>query len=177
MIPPVTMTSFHPDALGGDGAYGASSLSSLTWAGNGTAFYIPFYLRAPILYTHMAKWNGATASGNFDLGVYDEAGTLLTSTGSTAQVGTSQIQITALTASFKGTAGLFYMAISGDSTVGTTKSVALGGANPYRQFDLKGVRGATASAFPLPATITLTLLSDNTFTFIPFIALLTDGNF
>jgi hypothetical protein len=57
----------------------------------------------------MLVLNGATASGNMDVGIYDYAGTRLVSSGSTAQSGTSAFQDFDITDTLLGP-GIFYLA-------------------------------------------------------------------
>src|SRR5574343_386960 len=86
------ISSYGPNSLGAVFlAVQASALASATWSSANRALYSPFRLGCTINVTDMFVANGSTASGNLDLGIYDERGTRLVSSGSTAQSGTSVI--------------------------------------------------------------------------------------
>ena len=106
--------------------------------------------------------NGATASGNLDVGIYTEDGTRLVSIGSTAQSGTTALQFFNITDTFL-SPGNYYMACAMDGTTGTTRrhSPAL-----ERCIAAGLIKGATS--FPLPATITFATM---TAAYIPQIGL------
>lgn len=146
-------TAFAPGTTGGAAA-------SATWPTANLAIFIPFTLSAPYTVTQMFLWNGATATGNFDLGIYDHVGTKLVSAGSTAQSGTSVIQVVNVTDTQLGP-GLFYMALAMDGTSGTVARTA-----PARTAFCKILGMAQmASAFPLPTTATYATVANS---FIPF---------
>lgn len=121
------------------------------WPDANRAIFIPFVLPADGTVVKLWCANGATASGNVDMGIYDESGTRKVSIGSTAQVGTSRIQEfdigdTALTA------GRYYLAIAKNTTTGTVfRSSSPGGATLLNAG--LGILEQT-TAFPLPATAT-----------------------
>ena len=142
-----------------------SAQASATWPSANLALYIPFVLVHPVLVVKLWIHNGATASGNVDVGIYDEKGTRLTSAGSTAQSGTSALQIFDITDIFIGP-GLFYMATSHSSTAGTRFRVALGSTVDNKA----GGMLQQASAHPLPATATFATLSNN---YVPMFGLST----
>jgi hypothetical protein len=104
-------------------------------------------------------YNGATAANNIDVGIYDAAGTRLVSAGSTAQAGTSDLQLFDVTDTLLGP-GLFYFAVSFDGTTGTVFRHVV--SQNFGQ--ALGVCQQTASAHPLPATATF---AANAFQIVP----------
>lgn len=118
------------------------------WPAANRAIYVPFSLARHRIAQIMWLQNG-TVAGNLDMGIYDEAGTRLVSSGSTAQAGASTIQIVDITDTLL-TPGSYFMALAMDGTTGQT-----GRYNPSTQFlRCAGVQ-EQASAFVLPATFTL----------------------
>jgi hypothetical protein len=146
--PLVTITPAHACALGGaTGQFGGPSTSGAYPASN-RALYIPFRLTRPFTVKTLFAVNGATASGNIDVGVYDSAGTRLVSSGSTAQAGTNAIQEFDVADTLLGV-GQFYLALAMDNTTGTLFRVALS-----HLFLIPQGVAQQAAAFPLPATAT-----------------------
>jgi len=108
---------------------------------------------------------GATASGNFDTGLYDSQGNRLVSSGATAK-GNAAAQILDVTDTRIG-AGLYYLALAADGT------------NNYQMMSpgslqLSKLVGAVqmASAYPLPATATFASLANIA---LPLLVALTSG--
>ncbi len=120
---------------------------------------VPFTLTNVTTFASLAVANGATVSGNFDIGIYDTGGgtaTLnrLVSTGSTAQSGTSVPQSVA--ASFTLGPGTYFAALCCDKTTATflakTPSAAgIGAAQLIREVADNGsvTLGATLTTIPL----------------------------
>ena len=151
--PNVTLTPWHELSLGWLITHEEStSPVSGNYPAANRAFYIPFRLDAADTFVKLFVANGATASGNIDVGVYSESGTRLLSTGSTAQSGTNTLQLFDITDTAFGP-GYFYMAIAMDNTTGTVMQSQPGGAARANSIATWGVK-QEASAFPLPATAT-----------------------
>jgi hypothetical protein len=91
------------------------------YAAANLAVFVPFWVPEPIVITKMGWGNGAAVAGNLDAGVYDENGNLLISTGSTAQAGTSTIQVVDVMDTVLNRAR-YYLAMTSD-TSGTTQKV------------------------------------------------------
>ncbi len=127
-----------------------SSPTSAGWPAADRALFVPFSL--PVQYLVKKLWwvNGATAAGNVECGVYTADGTLLLTSGTTAQSGTNVIQSVTLGTAFLLHPGSFYMALVMSSTSST---VFRSGTN-VRMCRLAGL-AQQASANPLPATFTL----------------------
>jgi hypothetical protein len=108
----------------------------------------PFVLTEPTLIRKLWWYNGSTASGNIDCGVYTEGGGRLFSTGATAQGTISVIQEVDITDFLLGR-GRYYLAISCSSATATlfsnVLSVQLSKMLGWKQM---------ATAHPLPTTFT-----------------------
>ena len=149
----ITITSASPESVGAPVNIG--TLASATWPTANKAIFMPFrvFHSQGITVLVLAWMNGATATGNVDMGIYDAAGTKLVSTGSTAQSGTSTIQQVDVTDTLLGP-GLYYFALALSSTSGTTirSSILL------LSHKLLGQAEVT-SALPLPATVTFATIT------------------
>lgn len=110
------------------------------------ALYFPMFTPVPLLVARMI-WVNINTTGNADAGVYDAAGTRLTSTGSTVRSGANAAQYTDVTDVV--VLGQFYLAIASNNT-GTFGGVSVG-STP--QMEISG-QLMEESAFPLPSTMT-----------------------
>lgn len=127
---------------------GDSPSASVAWPAANAAILVPFTLQTQQTIASVSVVAGATQSGHFDIGVYDSAGTLKVSKGSTLQSTLSASTVNTVT--FAATvlpAGLYYLAVAADNTTGTFKFDAAATL-------LAGLQLQVAAAFPLPATIT-----------------------
>ena len=143
--------TFSPHCQGTNFSAGAVRLASAASAAFPTtnqAFFMPLFMGAPITIAQLFVWNGATVSGNVDVGVYAEDGTRLVSSGSTAQAGTSVLQVFDVTDTVIGP-GNYYLALACDNTTATITrvTVALSVARLHGNL-------TQASAFPLPTLAT-----------------------
>lgn len=118
------------------------------WPSANTAIFIPFGIAAPIVVEKMFIHNGATVSGNVDVGIYDESGNRLVSSGSTAQAGVSALQVFDVT-NTNLYPGRYFLAVTFDNTTGTILVTSMPGTS-QKSF---GVLQRTL-AFPLPVTVT-----------------------
>ena len=132
-----------------------ATVSSATWPVANKAYYIPFRLPVPIVVNQLFFFNGATASGNIDVGIYDQAGTRLTSAGSTAQSGTNALQAFDITDIQLGP-GWFYLAGAASATATTVFRFGMG---VVERCKLLGVLNQT-SALALPAVATFAIASE-----------------
>lgn len=127
----------------------ATSVSSAAFPSANRAYYIPILVPYAVVVTKLFCINGGTAGNNFDIGIYDVAGTKIVSTGSTAQSGTSQVQTVDITDTILGP-GLFYMALACNGTSATFAVWSSGGTR-----FMNAIGAFTQStAFALPATAT-----------------------
>jgi len=151
----VTINPWSWEAMDADFRQAATVTASTTWPTANTARFFPFSVGEPCTAVKMFVVNGTVASGNLDLGIYDAAGTRLVSTGSTAQSGTSDLQLVDITDIALSPGVIYYAALVMDGTTGT-----------YYRMDSSSSHGAKslgllqmASAFPLPATATMVTTS------------------
>jgi hypothetical protein len=102
-------------------ALGLGAPGSQNFVTANLAVFIPFGVPEPVVITKMGWVNGAAVAGNIDCGIYNEAGTRLVSAGSTAQSGTSVLQIVDVGDTTLAR-GLYYLALAAD-TGGATQRV------------------------------------------------------
>ena len=124
--------------------------TSTAWPAANLAIFIPFLLDFPFTVAQIYAHNGATASGNIDVGVYAEDSSKLVSAGSTAQAGTSAIQAFNVTDTYLAP-GVYYFAVALDNTTATMSSRG----SPVATIGQIVGFAEMASAFPLPAIATL----------------------
>lgn len=124
--------------------------TSTTWPAANLAVYCPVVVTTHGTIIRFYAANGAVVSGNIDVGLYDIAGTLLVSSGSTPQAGTTAIQTFDTTDLVVGI-GVFYLAVAVDNTTATIQCQTLTSAIHGK---LAGFAEQT-SAFPLPAVAAL----------------------
>ena len=120
---------------------------AVAWPSGSLAIYCPIVIPAPIIAVMLAVGNGAVGN-NIDVGIYDQAGTLIVSSGSTAMSGTSATQTFDISDTVIGP-GLFYLAAAIDGTTGGILRANPGAAGAAL-LQAAGV-AQQASAFPLPA--------------------------
>lgn len=115
--------------------------------------FYPFYLPEPVMVLKLWWYNGGTVNGNTDVGIFDESGTKIISSGAIAQAGTSALQENDIADTWLGR-GRFYMGLSTSSATATYFSnvVPLQLAKAFGWAQM-------ASAHALPATITLAALA------------------
>lgn len=139
--------------------------ASAAWPGANTAFYASFNMWAPYLVKTLVWWNGATATGNVDCGIFAPDGTLLASAGSTAQSGTSAPQKTALGTPLLLESGSYYLGLvasSASSTFIFTK-LGTGGTPPGWGTALMRAAGGRQMASAGPPLTNATFASLSTF--------------
>jgi hypothetical protein len=152
MITLPVISPYAPEAMGGmvpGGAIALTSVASATWPSANLLIGYPFRIFSPTLITKLWVANGATASGNLDLGIYDERGTKIVSSGSTAQSGANVLQAPDITDTWLGP-GDYYCCCAMNGTTGTTLTTTWGHLS--QGYALGQVQMVTA--FPLPATAT-----------------------
>lgn len=172
-LPPlVTLHPWAAESLGNIPATLVSGIKdsgvSTAWFSANLALYVPFWIWTPT--TVKIGWtrNGATATGNIDIGIYTRDGVRIVSMGSTAQSGTSTLQTFNITDTLL-MPGPYFMALATNSG-----STTLGMSNAFTapQQKLLGIY-EQASAFPLPATATFA--TPATVTRIPAFGFSTQG--
>jgi hypothetical protein len=145
-----TLTLSSPLVMGGFMASQVIGPSVAVWPAANLAICVPFCLPAAQTVRHMAWCNGGAVSGNVDAGVYNEDGTKVITTGSTAQAGLNVLQIAAVTATPLA-AGSYFMVLCSDNITGQWLRVAAIGAANLQGSGLQ----QAAAAVPLGATLTL----------------------
>lgn len=152
-LPPRNVISTgSPESLGVEfAAASAAAGSSRTWLLSNKALFIPFTLAERYLAAQLFVSNGAAVSGNIDMGIYAVDGTKIVSIGTTAQAGTSVVQVFNITDT-ELWRGQFYWGLALDNATGTTINVTAG-ANFGSVVSGAGVY-EMAAAFVLPATAT-----------------------
>jgi hypothetical protein len=127
---------------------------STAWGSANRAIFVPVRITERITIQKIAWLNGATLSGNVDVGLYDASGNRIFNVGSTAQAGVSQRQVVTAPANDI-VPGRYYLAQAIDNTTATVflcASLTLEFVASLGVFEM-------AAAFPLPATATFTVLS------------------
>lgn len=158
-----TISTPSPDAIGVQMfSVGGGTPGSVAWPAANDAILIPISIRFPCIVHRMYAINGVTVSGNIDVGIYAEDGTLIVSSGSTAQAGTTAPQYFNITDTFLGP-GNYYMGIAKDDTTGTLRRYSL----VLEKLILCGVIKGTSS-FPLPATFSFVTA---TATYVPHVGI------
>lgn len=143
-----------------------NTFASSAWPTANKAFYFPISIRARFVLKAFFVCNGATASNNFDAGVYSADGTKITSTGSTAQAGTTDCQVVNVT-DLVIVAGWYYLALAFNGTAGTVfRNVGF----PVAAMKALGCAVQT-TAFALPATATF---ATSDLAYLPLFGLLGD---
>jgi len=144
------LDAFGPLTLFGLGvpiaAYSFGALVSTSWPTANLALYVPVLVTETFQAIQLAANNGATVSGNLDLGIYDHSGNRLVSTGSTAQAGTTTLQIISI-ASTQLLPGRYYLAQVLDNVTGTHRGPSATSVQDWRAMGCY----QQAAAFPLPA--------------------------
>ena len=135
----------------------AAGTASFVWPAANLAIYQPIMLERDTAIARLWCYNGTTAAGNVDVGIYAADGTLLTSAGSTAQSGTSTLQVFDVTDLRIGP-GLYYIAMVCSDATATAFGLSITSAQIGR------VVGAfqEASAFALPAGATFAAYAQTT---------------
>lgn len=137
-------------ALGGSLSNAAAA--STAWPSANLAIFVPFRLRAPVVVCKLVTGAGATAAGNFDVGIFDAQGNKIVSSGATAK-GASVEQISDITDTQIGP-GVYYLAMAADGTNNYEMVVPTGTSPvPLQKTRLYGVV-QMATAYTLPATAT-----------------------
>lgn len=138
--------------------------TSQAWPVANKAIFVPITVTEAITVVKLWVMNGATASGNLNMSLYDSSFAQIANSeiGSTAQTGTNVIQeldITNVTLA----AGLYYLALVLNNTTGTV----FGRASPFSTTEGLQSMGMfeQTSVFDLPATATPAVMSSN---LIPF---------
>ena len=113
-----------------------AGIASATCTAN-LACYVPFSLVEKRTALKMWVYNGSTASGNIDVGIYRADGTKLVTMGPTAQSGTSDLQVLDITDTDLPPGEQLYMAFA--ASAGTTTVFRMTGSAQTSQIAACGV--------------------------------------
>lgn len=139
-----------------------ASPASTAWGTANLAVYMPFFCPTLFKFSNFTWRNGATISGNLDVGVYSADGRKIISTGSIAQAaGANAIQTASVATTSLGV-GLFYFAMTFSSATATVFSLSGLNAGVVTTMGIFN----QGTALPLPATFTL---ADPTILLIPIL--------
>lgn len=97
--------------------------ASTAWGAANQARYVPFLIPEPITIVKLLAYNGGTAAGNTDIGLYDEVGNQVVGIAAAAQAGTTawqEFDIADTTIS----PGLYYVGLLNTTTTGTYFAMA-----------------------------------------------------
>lgn len=142
--------------------------AAAAWPNANDAFYVPFRVPVPVKAVSLITGSGTTGTGNLDGGIYDAAGNLLTSSGSTARTVSVENILNFTDVVLQ--PGLYYMALSHDSTQNIIRFPM--GTN-IQFVRAMGVM-KQASAFPLPSTATF---ATATAAYVPSMMVLLDRTY
>lgn len=143
------ISTLSPDAVLQE-RVGAATIApvSVAWPTANQAIYLPFAIPSTATFKRGYVYNGATAAGSWDVGIYNEAGTRLASSGAVVMAGINVIQVLSLTANVTLTPGRYYMGLSNTLATATVFGNAVNVT--YRRSGLY----TQATANPLPSTAT-----------------------
>lgn len=144
-----TLDLFHPLSLGAASLtlIGANVAVSTAWPSANLAILYPFRLPKLATVCKLTVGCGATAAGNFDVGIYDQAGNLIVSSGSTGKAAAAEVNCDVTDTAIG--PGLYYAALAAD---GTNNYVAAT-ATSAQLLKILGIR-QVSSAFTLPSSVT-----------------------
>lgn len=142
--------------------------TSNAWPSANLALFVPFVVSEPLIAYKIAVGCGTTASGNFDVGIYDRFGNRMVSSGATAKTASTEV-VCNITDTQLGP-GLYYAAMAADGA-NNYIMIAPSGASPVPLQKCKGMGCLEmASAYTLPDPATFAAYS--TGTLIPAMSIL-----
>lgn len=159
--------SLSPEMLGPVGTLIGSpnNFASTTWPANNYGLFLPLRLDESITALKLGVAVGSVASGNVDLGIYDESGTLIVAKGYTAFSASflGVTQILDITDTRLGP-GRFFLAIVCSSTGSRVRCASMGAV----QAALSGVKEVTGLSSGLPSSVTYAVTTSS---LLPWIGL------
>jgi hypothetical protein len=153
------VSPYSPDALGNSLSYEGAivGFAAASWPASAVCIGYPFSLPNPETARQMWVYNAATSIGTVDLGIYDAAGNLLVSKGTTAQSGTNDLQLFDITDTELAPDVTYYAMMTMRGVSGIINRMALNTLGSYRA---QGFIQANPT-FPLPNPITFVAPSWN----------------
>lgn len=150
---PVMISPFSVCAIGTElSGMASAAMASAAWPAASRMIAYPFIISNT--YVAMKVWwlNGATASGNIDLGIYDEGYNLLASAGSTAQGTTNVVQEVDIT-DYTLAPGRYYAALVLSSATGRIfRTTGGNNAQFLKSYGMWQQASITPGTLPNPAT-------------------------
>lgn len=139
----------------------AASTAYTAWPAANVALFVPFVVPEPVTVTKLWWANTSTVSGNLDIGLFSENGTLVVSSGSTAMATTNVAQTVDIADTVLAR-GRWYLGLACDTTA----------ANIYCFTPAAGICQALGvvrqtSAFPLASNANPAVFAVTTHAFIP----------
>lgn len=113
-LPRQSIGSVFWDGLEGYAAYATGAAASTAWPLANLALFLPVYIPQRCIAYSVGFGTGATAGGNWDIGIYDLAGNRLKSTGTQSR--TASAWNSNDWADYTMEPGWYYVAMSADST-------------------------------------------------------------
>lgn len=148
-VVPTVLSTASPESIGAHIV--RSNPASGAWPANNRGLFVPFVLPGPVRVKRLFSVNGATASGNIDVGIYRHSGARIVSAGSTAMAGTTAPQFFDI-ADTDLPPGRYYWGIALSTTAGTIYRWNF----PLVLHQATGAfQMASALALPDPATFTV----------------------
>ena len=169
-LPPlVTISPYSMEAIGQQvlscAGQGINAHASALWPSADLALFYPFVISQRCIAVLLWAYNGGTAAGSTDIGIYTEDGTRLVSIGPTAQAGTNVRQSFNITDT-ELFPGRYYMALASSSGAATFFRSTMGDTNRNRTLGMF----QQASAGTLPATATFAAVGQD---YLPIFGLTT----
>jgi len=136
-------------------AEGATAAASQTGIAANQAIYVPVVLTTGATWTRGWWWNGSVPgnAGNIAVGIYDEAGNRLATTGAVAASGASVVQSAAFSASVFLYPGAYYVGYS-PSASGVNATWGFSSSSSVQRGRYAGAYTQAVGSHPLPATAT-----------------------
>lgn len=135
---------------------GATPASAL-WPAASEAIFVPFYVTSTATFQRGYVYNGATAAGNWDIGIYDENQNRLASSGAIAMGTINVVQVLPFTASVTLRPGRYYMALMNTTATATVfasaAAVTYSHHGPYIQLAVGATLPSTATFATWVSTI------------------------
>jgi hypothetical protein len=144
-----------------DGIVSSVAMASAAWPSANLAIYVPVRVYRTCTVYKMATGCGATAGGNFDLGIFTWSGVKLVSTGSTARSASSEVIVDVTDTQLH--PGRYWLGMSAN---GTDNYMTTGAALNAGFAKQAGMR-QQATAFALPSTATFATVAQS---LVPHIA-------
>lgn len=134
-------------------AIGVGGPTSTVWPAANLALYYPVYLEAPLTLNQFAWYNGSAVAGTVDMGIFDELGNKIASTGATAQAGTTAPQAVTITGGLTVGPGQYWLGMLCSSGTAQINRLTMSGSLTGI-CEAMGVVQQAVGAATLPATFT-----------------------